>query len=251
MLSRRQTLKAVSVAGGLGAIGGRAVAQSENENGEQDSNADGSTETEETAVRIAHFSPDAPNVDVYIDDEEVFSNISYETVSDYHEIEAGIHQIRITAAGDPETVIVEDETSLSQAFFTVAVLGELDQETIQLNILPDANSSLLRLVHGTPDAPALNIRKECTGRTYFENISFEEQTDYIVFPAGSCTLDVFPADTDRDAADDQDDEPLGTLDIDLEQGMAYTVFVTGYIEDDPSLTMTLIEDGAVSVDEIE
>ena len=40
-------------------------------------------------VRVAHFSPDAPNVDIYVNDDRVLSDVPYKTVSDYLELPPG------------------------------------------------------------------------------------------------------------------------------------------------------------------
>ena len=34
-------------------------------------------------VRVAHLAPDAPNVDVYVNDEPVLTDVPYTTISDY------------------------------------------------------------------------------------------------------------------------------------------------------------------------
>ncbi len=39
--------------------------------------------TGEAQVRVAHLSPDASNVDVYVNGAPVLTNVSYTTVSDY------------------------------------------------------------------------------------------------------------------------------------------------------------------------
>ena len=35
-------------------------------------------------MRVAHLAPDAPNVDVYVNDEPVLTDVPYTTISDYH-----------------------------------------------------------------------------------------------------------------------------------------------------------------------
>lgn len=246
-VSRRETLKAAGLVGGLGAISGRVYARGEHEDDERTPAAGGSQDESApvAGVRVAHFSPDAPNVDVYVDDEQVLSDVAFETVSDYLEVEPGIHQLTLTAAGDPETVVYDDETSFGQAFYTVAALGEVEGETFQLRILPDATSALVRFLHGTPDAPPLSVSKACGDRRYFDNVAFEEQTHYVVFAAGPCRLDVYRADATGEG-NGGDGEPLASLDVELEQGTAYSVFAVGYLEEDPPFALHLVEDGTIS-----
>jgi hypothetical protein len=46
-------------------------------------------QAEPAQVRVAHFSPDAPAVDVYVNDDRVLSGVKYKTVSKYLELPAG------------------------------------------------------------------------------------------------------------------------------------------------------------------
>ncbi|MCL7418259.1 MAG: DUF4397 domain-containing protein, partial [Halalkalicoccus sp.] len=48
--------------------------------GETDSEEEGGQGGEMAMVRVAHLSPDAPNVDVYVDDQAVLEDVPYRTV---------------------------------------------------------------------------------------------------------------------------------------------------------------------------
>jgi hypothetical protein len=50
-------------------------------------------------VRVAHFSPDAPAVDVYVNDDKVLSGVEYKTVSKYLELPAGSYDLAVRPAG--------------------------------------------------------------------------------------------------------------------------------------------------------
>ena len=50
-------------------------------------------------VRVAHFSPDAPAVDVYVNDDKVLSGVRYKTVSEYLEPPAGSYDLAVRPAG--------------------------------------------------------------------------------------------------------------------------------------------------------
>ena len=51
-------------------------------------------------VRVAHLAPDAPNVDVYVNDEPVLTDVPYTTISDYLSLPAGTQQVTVFATGD-------------------------------------------------------------------------------------------------------------------------------------------------------
>ena len=53
----------------------------------------------EARVRVVHASPDAPDVDVLLDDTVVLSDVPYLAASDYLEAPAGEPNVKVNAAG--------------------------------------------------------------------------------------------------------------------------------------------------------
>lgn len=51
-------------------------------------------------VRVAHFSVDAPTVDVYIDGMLEVEGVDFPVVSEWMEIPAGTHSVAIAPAGE-------------------------------------------------------------------------------------------------------------------------------------------------------
>ncbi|MGM0592760.1 MAG: DUF4397 domain-containing protein, partial [Halobacteriota archaeon] len=227
-VSRRSALTTIGATGGLTVHGGTALA-SGNHTDDEETPAEEDTPTEEestdgptepAALRIAHLSPDAPAVDVLVDDDLVVGNFSYGDVSPYLEVTAGTYQVTITAAGDPETVVFDDEIDVGSAFYTVAAIGELDDETFEPVVLVDARAALVRLFHAATDAPAVDVLAD--GEPLFADVEFGDSTDYVAVPAGSYELSVTPADTP--------DTVVASFDVDLELGGAYTANAIGYLE---------------------
>lgn len=187
-------MAAIGALGAGATLTGSALAVGEHEDDER-AQDEGSDDVPDAvaAVRIAHFSPDAPAVDVYVDGERVLQSISYDEVSPYLEIEPGEAELTITAAGDSEAVVFEDSVYFGRAFYTVAAVGELEDDSFSPLILTDAGSSLVRLVHASPDAPAVDVVGNDGAMELFENVSFGTATNYVALPAGSYALDVLPA----------------------------------------------------------
>ncbi|MCU4925420.1 DUF4397 domain-containing protein [Halobacteria archaeon AArc-dxtr1] len=290
-VSRRATMKAIGALGATTALTGTALAVGEHDDDERDPD-ETATDDEDVpeaiaAVRVAHLSPDAPAVDIYVDGDQVLEGVDYEEITPYLEIPPGSYQVTITAAGDPETVAFDDEVYFGEAFHTVAAVGELAEETFMPLVLTDAGSALIRLGHASPDAPAVDVVGNEGSMTLFENVSFGTATNYVALPAGSYTLDVLPAaggegdaggeapdheemngegdgdaDTDDDYDEDEDNgvedaddeaapgDAVATVEVDLEMGTAYSAFAAGYLEgDEPDreFTVVLTEDGPGAV----
>ncbi|MWV38701.1 DUF4397 domain-containing protein [Natrialba sp. INN-245] len=230
-VSRRSALKAVGAVGGLTAASGTVLAVGEHEDDERTKEKDGKYADDkpdeadepvvpEAAVRVAHFAPDAPAVDVYIDGDRVLSAFAYADVSPYLEVAPGEYTVTITAAGDPQAVVFDGDVEFGSAFYTVAAIGELGADTFRPEILVDAGSALVRVAHFSPDAPAVDILVD--GEVLLENLAFEESTNYLAVPAGSYELSITPAGNPETV--------VASFDADVDPQTAYTAYAIGYLE---------------------
>src|SRR5918997_4449897 len=57
---------------------------------------------DEAFVRVVHASPDAPNVDVWVDGETVLTDVPFTAVSDYLSLSAGTYNVQVSATGTTE-----------------------------------------------------------------------------------------------------------------------------------------------------
>ncbi|MEQ1507233.1 MAG: DUF4397 domain-containing protein [Myxococcota bacterium] len=59
-------------------------------------------------LRVVHLSPDAPPVDVYVDNgaTPAFSNLGYAESTAYTAVDAGVHDLQVTPAGSPPSASV-------------------------------------------------------------------------------------------------------------------------------------------------
>ncbi|PSQ23502.1 hypothetical protein BRD06_09055 [Halobacteriales archaeon QS_9_67_15] len=195
------------------------------------------TATGTANVRVAHFSPDAPNVDVYVNDDEVLSDVAFRAVSDYLELPVGTHTVTITAAGDPNTVAFEGDVTVEAADYTIAAIGELSGEDTDFRplILEDDNGDIgddtarVRLVHASPDAPAVDVTTDGGDGALYDGVPFGE-AGYVEVPAGTYTLQV------RGDTDGNDGDVVADYTVELVGGTVYTGFAGGYLTpgDDPA-----------------
>ncbi len=185
------------------------------------------------SLRVGHFSPDAPNVDVFVDDALALSDVPFRAVSDYLTVTAGTHTVEVTATGDPDTSVFDDEVDLAGADYTVAAVGELDgDEEFRPVVLEDDNSdpggdsARVRLVHAAPDAPAVDVT--AGGSAVFDGIDFGE-TSTGTLPADDYALAV------RGDTQANDGDVVADFDVSLNGGTVYTAFAVGYLTpgDDP------------------
>ena len=77
-------------------------------------------------VRVVHASPDAPNVDVLVDDTASAStNVAFKEFSDYLEVPAGARNFKVNATGTAITVIHVTPTLVDGSIDTVVALNTL------------------------------------------------------------------------------------------------------------------------------
>ncbi|MFC4544161.1 DUF4397 domain-containing protein [Halosolutus amylolyticus] len=181
-------------------------------------------------VRVAHLSPDAPNVDVYVDDEPVLEDVPFRDVSDYLELDPGTYGVMITAAGDPNTVVFDEDLEVTAGAVTVAAIGELAEgnQPFEVAVFEDDLSdpgemARVRLVHASPDAPAVDVTVGDGETVLFEDAAFGDAATVEV-EAGEYTLEVRPA------TDGNDGDVVATFDVATEAGGVYSAFAVGYLE---------------------
>ncbi|WP_132059895.1 DUF4397 domain-containing protein [Halorussus amylolyticus] len=227
---------AMLVVVGLVGVGGSALTLAQDEDDEQE------TTTEADAnVRVAHMSPDAPDVDVQVDNETVLQNVGFSDVSDYLAVEAGDHQVTLVSVEDEQTVFDGQLTLEAGTNYTVTAAGEVSEngteafEPIALTDAtepPEGDDASVRLVHVSPDAGPVDVTVNQTGDVLFDNATFGNETEYVTVPSGVYTLNV------RQATEDNDGTIVESFNVSLVNETSYTAFAAGYAapEDAPANT---------------
>jgi hypothetical protein len=159
----------------------------------------------EARVRVVHASPDAPDVDVLLDDAEVLGDVPYLTASDYLGLPAGDHNLKVNAAGTATTVIDADMNLVDGTDYTVIASGLAEAiEPIVLqddNSTPAAGNARVRAIHGAPGAPSVDIYITApdadleTTIPLLVSVEFGDVADYVEAPAGDYQVRVTPAGT--------------------------------------------------------
>jgi len=195
----------------------------------------------EAGLRVAHASPDAPDVDVLVDGDAVVEGLSFRSVTDYLEVPAGKYDIAVTVAGTDTTVFEAEDVELEAEDYTAVARGEVTDGAdtdFTVDILEDTNGAnidddeaRIRAIHASPDAPAVDIfadkKDSDLAVTVFEDLEFFGSSGYAIVPAGKYTVEVRPA-GESDAVFDAD--------VEFEGGSTNTAFAVGYLdpEDEPT-----------------
>jgi Domain of unknown function (DUF4397) len=175
-------------------------------------------------VRVAHFSPDAPAVDVYVTDDKVLSGVGYKTVSDYLELPAGSYDLAVRPAGaaaSSDPVIEATAEVEGGDAYTVAAVGAVDDITAEIFgddlSAPASGRAKVRVIHAAPEVPAVDVAVE-GGPTLFEGVEFPSATDDAEVDAGTYPVQVKAA---------GGDDVLLEASLPIKAGTVYSVAAVG------------------------
>ena len=206
--------------------------------------ASGASAADMARVRVVHASPDAPAVDVYADGAKVLTNVAFKGSSDYLSVPAGPHNFKVFATGaNPATgtaVINADATLEVGKDYTVVAIGKLvDIKPLVLvdnNAAPAAGKAHVRVVHASPDAPAVDIAVK-GGAVLVPNLAFGKDAGPLPVDAGNYDLEVRAAGTTTVA--------LPVNGVKLTAGKIYTIFAVGLLNGTPKLeALPIVNDPA-------
>jgi hypothetical protein len=162
-------------------------------------------------LRVLHASPDAPNVDVYVDGARVLSDVPYKVASGYLEVPAGARRIEVKAAGTSTTVIDVSPTLAANAIYTAIATGLVaDIAPLLLTddlAAPGSGNVKVRVVHGAPSAPEVDVYVTAPGADLgtatpvLTDVPFEAASPYLEVPAGTYQVRVTVANTTNVAID--------------------------------------------------
>ena len=179
------------------------------------------------SVRVIHTSYDAPDVDVIVDDNVAITSLGYGISSGYAELNPGTRNIKVTPAGSTSPVVIEANLDLNAdldyTVYAVNNLGSIEPVVSIDDRKPVGNRALIRFLHASPDAPAVDIKLDSgTGSTIFSAASFKDITNYLGVAPGTYTFVVTPSGSEA--------EVVVFDPITVSDGGVYTVVAHGTLD---------------------
>ncbi len=149
-------------------------------------------------VRVLHASPDAPAVDVFLDDTAVsaLTNVPFGIISGYLEIPAGAHNVKVYATGTTTgPVINADVTVAAGKMYTIAATGAVASITAQViedAPSPSCTTAQVRVIHFSADAPAVDVATTgaAPADAVVKSLAYPTASGYLNLPGGSYDLEV-------------------------------------------------------------
>lgn len=153
-------------------------------------------------VRLAHLSPDTPNVDVYMTSytrpawKLLIKGVGYGAVSPYQRVQPDRYAVSMRPAGAPASspaVLSTNVNAVAGKAVTVAGVGpykDLGLAVINDDLtLPTAGQARVRVLNGSARAKTVAVNA-VDGPTVTKGIAFAKTTPYAAVPAGKWTLQV-------------------------------------------------------------
>lgn len=174
-------------------------------------------------VMAVHASPDAPAVDLLVDNVVAGSGLAYPNNTAYLSVASGTRNVKVRVAGTTTTVIDANLPVAGGVNYSVFATGPV--AALQPLVLTDdlttpaSGKAHVRFVHLSPDAPAVDVAVT-GGPVLFPNQAFRGYTAFTPVDAATYDLEVRLAGTTTVA--------LAVPGVTLQAGKIYTVFAKGF-----------------------
>lgn len=175
-------------------------------------------------LMVTHASPNAPNVDVLINNDIEYSNVAYGTSSEYKSLPSGNERVRFNVTGTSVSVI--DTTTFYQEGRSYSIFAIDSVNSITPLIFaddltaPGTSNSNVRFIHLSPNSPNVDLAVT-GGNILFPNYAFKEFSSFRALTAGTYNLEVRLA--------NQMVVILALPNITFTAGKIYTIYLKGFL----------------------
>lgn len=193
-------------------------------------------EKRQSYVRFLNASSTTGEVEIYVNGNEIFDDLSYENFTEYIPLNKGEYKIEIYANENEETPIIAQSLQIPEnEVITVAIVG--DMNNMQLALYTESNpknlsqnESRLRFINLSTDSPALDIFID--NNKAYKDVGYLDATIYLDLPVGIYKADLFISGTK---------EKVLSLEVEVKDQKVYTIYLLGNY---PKITYTKSLDGS-------
>jgi hypothetical protein len=112
-------------------------------------------------LMVINASPDAPGVDVLLDNQEFIQDLAYPSTTNYAIVSAGMHSVQVRQRGSTNPVVANKDIQIDGLAATILVTGSWPG--VSLDLLPDdltrpdTNYVKIRVVNLSPDLGPVDV----------------------------------------------------------------------------------------------
>ncbi|MET1254853.1 DUF4397 domain-containing protein [Aliikangiella maris] len=208
--------------------------------------------TGKVRLQLVHAAANAPMVDIYLTtpgadltQQSPLVTAEFKQSLDATEIDPGEYQVRITPAGDAQTIVYDSGSKMLNAGgdYLVAAVTNVGPGSHPVNLiavnpqgqtLPWLHSetpAAVRVVHASPDAPAVDVvANDNFDAPLIENLAYTEFAGYVMLPAADYNIKVTPTGAQAPVVIDAD--------LSLMAGESYNVIAANVLASIEPLVLT-------------
>lgn len=175
-------------------------------------------------ITAIHASPNAPAVDLLLDNVVVGTNLSFPGSTDYLTAPAGTRNLKVRVSGG-STVVIDANLNIAAntnySVFAVDSVSKISPLVLTDDLTsPAAGKGHVRFAHLSPNAPPVDIAL-VGGSVVFANVSFKGNTPFTPLNTGTYNLEVRAAGTSNVV--------LILPPVTVAEGGIYTIFAKGFL----------------------
>jgi len=175
-------------------------------------------------VLVTHASPDAPGVDLLVDNAVAGTNLTFPNSTGYLEVNSGTRNVKVNVTGTSTTALQANlnlAADKNYSVFAVNNVASIEAVVLEDNLTaPASGKAHIRFIHLSPNAPAVDITLT-DGTVVFGDYIFKEASAFTPLNAATYNLQVRLAGTSTVV--------LELPNIALTAGKIYTVFAKGLV----------------------
>lgn len=154
-------------------------------------------------LRVIHASPDAPAVDVIANDgfaAPLVEDLAFEGVTGFLSVPPADYNIKVTPADNAGVIVIDADVTLEAAetysVVAVGLLADIEPLILAEDPRPVATAAKVRIVHGAPSAPDVDIYVTAQGADItaetpaFTSVAFKASTGFVELAAGDYDVTV-------------------------------------------------------------
>ncbi len=181
-------------------------------------------------VAIYHSSPDAPDLNIIIDN-EVMNTVpfKYKNYSNYIEVLNGDRRMRFNGSSDGTNLvdaILNFEVNKSYTLFVINTLSNIELlRIVDVTDFPSSGNGKVRCLQLSPDAPQVEVKWAGESTPLFSGITFKQVKDFKEVPAGKYALEA--------KVIGGSGRTIVVPDVEIKEAGYYTILIEGF--DNPSV----------------
>ncbi|MEH7176554.1 DUF4397 domain-containing protein [Neobacillus vireti] len=191
----------------------------------------------EGRVRFLHTSPDAPDVDIYINGQMQVKRLPFRVASNYLALKPGKYHIDIYPTGNSVDSVLNKKITVEPGrTYTHAIIDSVKK----LRLLPylnqpevPLNESKIRFLHLSPDTGALDFAVKDRD-VVFPNISYKQASEYLGIMPMTVDLELREAGTKQVV--------LSMPKTKFRPNETYTITLIGHSNGEPALQALILKD---------